>query len=289
MRGDDDQIEADPVAGRYLRRPNPGRFEHHGSQFDISGPFNVPRPPQGHPVIFQAGDSDQGREFAAATADAIFSRHGTVHAGRQFYADVKGRMARYGRLPNELKILPAATFVLGDTETEAEERAAFVRRQQVSGPTAILFLEHVWNQDLSGFDPDGPLPDFDPDPTAPTIIRGRANVVKDPLQTAKEYRELAEAKKLSIRELMIEVTGRASFVGMPAQVAEQIDRNVQVDAADGFILVPHVTPGGLDEFADKVVPLLQERGHYRSDYRGPTLRDNLELPPARPASHYPRA
>jgi hypothetical protein len=97
---------------------------------------------------------------------------------------------------------------------------------------------------------------------------------------------VAEAKKLSIRELMIEVTARPSFVGTPAQIAEQIDTYVQVDAADGFILVPHVTPGGLDEFADKVVPLLQERGHYRDEYTGSTLRDNLGLPPARSASRY---
>jgi len=283
---DDDEIVADPVAGTFLRRPRPGRFEHHGAQFDIAGQFNVPRSPQGHPVIFQAGDSDEGREFAAATADAIFSRHGTLDDGQAFYTDVKRRLARYGRSPDELKILPAATFILGDTEDEAAERAVLVRRQQVSGPTAILFLEHVWNRDLSQLDPDGPLPDFDPDPTAPSIIRGRANVAKDPFQTAKEYRELAAAKNLSIRELMIEITARPSFVGTPAQIAEQIDTYVQVDAADGFILVPHVTPGGLDEFADKVVPLLQERGHYRDEYTGSTLRHNLGLPPARSASRY---
>ena len=123
----------------------------------------MPRSPQGHPVIFQAGDSDTGREFAAADADCIFTRHGTIEAGQGFYQDVKGRLARYGRSPEELKILPAATFVLGDTEAEAQERAALIRRQQVSGPTAILFLEQVWNRDLSAYDPDGPLPDGRPD------------------------------------------------------------------------------------------------------------------------------
>ena len=100
--------------------PSQGDFAHHGRQFDISGRFNVPRSPQGHPVIFQAGDSDTGREFAAADADCIFTRHGTIEAGQRFYQDVKGRLARYGRAPDELKILPAATFVLGDTEAEAD-------------------------------------------------------------------------------------------------------------------------------------------------------------------------
>jgi FMN-dependent oxidoreductase (nitrilotriacetate monooxygenase family) len=279
----DDAIAADPSTSTYLRQARPGTFEHHGSQFDIAGRFTVPRSPQGHPVIFQAGDSDEGREFAAATADAIFSRHGTLEEGQKFYIDVKRRLARYGRAHDELKILPAATFVLGETEADAQERAAFVRRQQVSGPTAILFLEHVWNRDLSNYDPDGPLPDIDPDPGENTIAKGRASVrlYRDPLQTAREWRELAQGKDLSIRELMIEVTARQSFIGTPAQLAESINRLVQEDAADGFILVPHVTPGGLDDFAESVVPLLQERGTYRADYNGTTLRDHLDLPPAR--------
>ena len=107
---------------------------------------------------------------------------------------------------------------------------------------------------------------------------------RDPLATARQWRELAEAKNLSIRELIIEVTGRQNFIGSPATVAGQINDFVQADASDGFILVPHVTPGGLDEFADKVVPLLQERGVFRTDYTGPTLRDHLGLTtPASPA------
>jgi FMN-dependent oxidoreductase (nitrilotriacetate monooxygenase family) len=283
---DDDAILADRSTGRFLNQARPGVFEHHGSQFDIVGRFTVPRSPQGHPVIFQAGDSDEGREFAAATADAIFSRHGTLEEGQRFFADVKRRLARYGRTYDELKILPAATFVIGDTEDDALERAASIRRQQVSGPTAILFLEHVWNRDLSGYDPDGPLPGIDPDPGEHTIAKGRASVrlYRDPLQTAKDWRELAQAKNLSIRELMIEVTARQSFIGTPTQVAERIDYLVQEDAADGFILVPHVTPGGLDDFADRVVPILQERGTFRSDYTGSTLRDHLELPLPRRAS-----
>jgi FMN-dependent oxidoreductase (nitrilotriacetate monooxygenase family) len=282
---DEDALVIDPGSGRYLRDPSPGTFAHRGAQFDIAGQFTTSRPPQGHPVIFQAGDSNEGREFAAATADAIFSRHGTLHDGQSFYADVKGRLPRYGRSPDELKILPAATFVLGDTEAEAQEKAVAVRRQQVSGPTAILFLEHVWNRDLSAYDPDGPLPDIDPDPGENVIAKGRASVrmYTDPLETAKQWRERAAAKNLSIRELMIEMTARQSFIGTPAQVAQQIDTSVQSDAADGFILVPHVTPGGLDDFADLVVPLLQERGSFRREYAGSTLRDHLELPPARRA------
>ncbi len=230
-------------------------------------------------MIFQAGDSDEGREFAASSADAIFSRHSQLADGQAFYADVKRRLARYGRHPDQLLILPAATFVLAGTDAQARELAREVRLQQVSGQTAIKFAEQLWNRDLPGLDPDGPLPDFDPEPGENTIARGRASVrmYRDPVAIARQWRARAEAEKLSLRELIIEVTGRQSFVGSAATVAAAINESVQADASDGFILVPHITPGGLDEFADTVVPLLQERGVFRTEYTGRTLREHLGL------------
>ncbi|MEJ2858915.1 MULTISPECIES: NtaA/DmoA family FMN-dependent monooxygenase [unclassified Saccharothrix] len=254
-----------------------GDFAHRDEHFDISGKFDLPRSPQGRPVVLQAGDSEEGREFAAAKADAIFSRHATLVEGQAFYADVKRRLAKYGRTPEQLKVLPAATFVLGDSDAEAQELAHEVRRQQVSGQTAIKFLEQLWNRDLSEYDPDGPLPEVDPVVGENTIARGRASVRqhRDPLATAREWRELAAAKKLSIRELIIEKTARQTFIGTASGVAAQINELVQADASDGFILVPHVTPGGFDVFADTVVPLLQERGVFRADYAGSTLRSHL--------------
>lgn len=275
-----DEVVADRETGRFLTHADVGAFAHHDRHFDIEGRFSVPRSPQGRPVIFQAGDSDEGREFAAARADAIFSRHSGLEDGRAFYADVKGRLARHGRTPDELKILPAATFVLGDTAAEAEERAREVRLAQVSGATAIRLLEQLWNRDLSAYDPDGPLPDIDPEPGENTVAQGRASVRmhKDPVATAREWRARAEAEGLSIRELMAEVGSRAAFVGTPQQVADEIDARVQADAADGYILVPHVTPGGLDQFADTVVPILQDKGVFRTEYAGTTLREHLGLP-----------
>ena len=274
-----DEIVADKESGTFLADPDVGRFQHRVSQFDIAGQFNVPRSPQGRPVIFQAGDSEEGREFAASSADAIFSRHSTLEAGRAFYTDVKGRLARHGRGRDELLILPAATFVLGDTDADAQEKAALIRRQQVSGQTAIKFLEQLWNRDLSDHDPDGPLPEIDPLVGENTIARGRASVRmhRDPLDVARQWRELAAAKNLSTREVIIEVTGRQSFIGTPSKVAETINEFVQTDASDGFILAPHLTPSGIDEFADSVVPLLQERGVFRTEYQGTTLRDHLGL------------
>ena len=272
---------ANPDSGQFVARPDAGAYGHHDDHFDISGRFNVPSPPQGRPVIFQAGDSHDGREFAASSADAIFSRHGTLEDGKAFYEDVKGRLAKYGRRRSDLLILPAATFVLGDTDAEAQDKAHEVRRQQVSGQTAIRFLEQLWNRDLSHYDPDGPLPQEDPDLGEHTIARGRASVRRhdDILATARAWREKAEAEHLSIRELIIEVTARQNFIGSPQTIAETINDYVQQDASDGFILVPHITPDGLGPFVDRVVPLLQERGVFRTDYESTTLRDNLGLRP----------
>ncbi|MFE7107311.1 NtaA/DmoA family FMN-dependent monooxygenase [Streptomyces sp. NPDC057575] len=253
----------------------PRSFTHRGQHFAIEGEFTVPRSPQGHPVVIQAGDSTDGREFAASTADIVFTRHGTLESGRAFYADVKARLAKYGREPKELKIMPGVTFVLGDSDAEAQERAAEIRLQQVSPQNALLALEQIWGRDLSSYDPDGPLPDIDPDPGS-SVVQGRVGP-GDVLAVAARWRALSKEKGLSIRQTVIETTGRQSFIGSPRTVAEQLTEFVAADAADGFILVPHLTPGGLDDFVDRVVPLLQERGVFRSEYTGPTLRSHLGL------------
>ncbi|MFF8965284.1 NtaA/DmoA family FMN-dependent monooxygenase [Streptomyces globisporus] len=251
-------------------------FAHEGPQFTISGEFTVPRSPQGHPVVIQAGDSSEGREFAASAADIIFTRHGTLEAGRDFYADVKGRLAAYGREADSLKIMPGVTVVVGDNDAEAQEKAAEIRRQQVSPQNAILAAEQIWGTDLSAYDPDGPLPDIDP-VTDSGITRGRV-LHGDPSAVAARWRALAEAKGLSLRGTVIETTTRQSFIGSPRTVAAELTAFVDERAADGFILVPHLTPGGLDDVVDRVVPLLQESGAFRSEYTGSTLRSHLGLP-----------
>ncbi|GAA1713446.1 NtaA/DmoA family FMN-dependent monooxygenase [Nonomuraea bangladeshensis] len=271
-----DAVTADRAAGRFLRDADAvGEVRFHGEHFDVEGRSTVPRSPQGRPVIIQAGDSDEGREFAAGHADVIFTPHGSLEDGRRFYADVKRRLSRYGRRPDQLKIMPGATFALGDTEEEAAANAAAIRRAQVGPQTAIAFLEQVWGRDMSAYDPEGPLPDIEPDLSG-GVSQGRV-AIKDRAAVAAKWRALAEEKHLSIRELVIEVTGRQTFVGTPESVARQIDEHVQAEAADGFILVPHLTPGGLDDFVDRVVPILRERGAFRTHYTGSTLREHLEL------------
>ncbi|MEV6612426.1 NtaA/DmoA family FMN-dependent monooxygenase [Streptomyces sp. NPDC051051] len=271
----DGDVRADAEAGEFVR-PAAGRFTERGRHFDVSGRFTTPRGPQGHPVIIQSGESGEGREFAASDADVIFSKYNRLDQARAFYRDVKGRLARYGRAPDDLKIVPTATAVVADTDEEAAAYADEITRAQVGPQTAIAHLEAVWGRDLSAYDPDGPLPAIDPEPDS-LVLKGHSVFRKGRGETARQWRKLAAERGLSIRELVIEVSGGQTFVGSPSTVADAIDHFVQSDGADGFVLVPHLTPGGLDDVVDRVVPLLQEKGVFRTEYTGTTLRDHLGL------------
>lgn len=269
-----DELVLDQAAGAFARE-GAGAFADDGAHFTIRGRFGLPPSPQGRPVIIQAGDSDEGREFAASSADVIFSRHGTFEGGQTFYKDVKSRLAKYGRTDESLKIMPAVTVVVADTDAEALEKAAYIREQQVSGPTALVLAELLWGRDLSAYDPDGPLPAEDP-VVGSSVTQGRVGY-NDPFPTVSEWRAQAEAHGWSLRQTVINQQNRQTFVGSPTTVAEAVNRHVQENAADGFVLVPHLTPSGLDDFVDRVVPLLRERGVFRTEYAGTTLRDHLGL------------
>lgn len=275
-----DAVRADRAGGRFLADGAAGAFGHRGAQFDVRGRFTTPRSPQGSPVIVQAGDSADGRDFASEHAEVIFSRHSAFDEARSFYDDVKGRLAGWGRTEDSLKILPAVTFAIGDTQAEAEELAREVSLAQVTPRNAITVLEQLWGADLSGYDADGPLPAFDPgDGPEGTVAKGWAPRYPDAVRIARAWRERAEAEGLSIRELVIALTGRQSFVGTPSTIAAELDRYVQQRATDGFVIVGTTSPHGLDEFVDRVVPELQDRGVLRREYTpGATLRQNLGLP-----------
>jgi alkanesulfonate monooxygenase SsuD/methylene tetrahydromethanopterin reductase-like flavin-dependent oxidoreductase (luciferase family) len=242
----------------------------------------VPPSPQGRPVLFQAGDSDGGRELAARHADVVFSANTDYDKAVAYAADLRARLARHGRSADSLRILPGASVVLGDTPAEAQERARWITREQTTGPRAIAFLEQYWGKDLSGYDPDGPLPDIDPadgelDPSRGTIpIELRTGK----LERIAGWRKLSAERGLSIRDLVIEVTPRHNaFVGTPGQVADEWTRYVRDRAVDGFNLLPQLLPGTVEDIVDRLVPQLQERGVYRTAYEGSTLREHLELPP----------
>lgn len=274
-----DAVAADAATGEFLRPDGIERVRRSSRLFDVDAVFDVPVSPQGRPVIVQAGDSADGRDFATEHADVIFSLHTDFDDAREFYRDVKGRLAAHGRDEDSLKILPAATFVLGDTDAEARERSREIALAQVRPETAITYLEQIWNRDFSGYDADGPLPDVEPD-TGPESAQGFANRHAAIRGRITQLRRIAETEKLSIRDLVIRLTANHTFVGTPDHVAAEIDRYVQERATDGFTVVGHLSPHGLDEFTDRVIPLLQERGSYRRSYEdGATLHDLLGLAP----------
>ncbi len=236
---------------------------------------------QGRPVLFQAGDSDGGRELAARHADVVFSANTDYQKAVAYALDLRSRLARYGRSPDSLRILPGASVVLGDTPAQAAERAAWVRREQMTGPRAIAFFEQYWGTDLSGYDPDGPLPEIEPseaelDPSRGTIPIERRSGKRELIA---KWREQAAERGLSIRELALEVApGHTSFVGTPGQIADEWTRSVRTRAVDGFNITPHLVPSSLADIVDRLVPELQDRGVYRTEYRGTTLREHLDLP-----------
>ena len=270
---DDDAVRADADAGSM--GPAPDRtVEYHGSQFDVRGVATLPVSPQRHPVLLQAGDSSDGRAFGAKHADAMFTLHSALEAGRRYYADVKGRAAAHGRDPDRLKVFPprrssSATPRRGRRQSQAHPPPAGqpadgdrdARAGMAARPVRLRPRRPAARRRT------GRRPDHHPGPGAPWRPEGRRCEMAGP----------RAGRKARIRELVIAVTNRQQFVGTPAQIADEIDLHVQSDACDGFILVPHLTPRGLDEFVDRVVPLLQERGAFRTEYAGQTLRDHLGL------------
>ena len=272
-----DDIVADKATGRFLRRPDAGAFDHHGQQFDISGRCTVPRSPQGRPVIVQAGVSPDGRDFAAANADLIFSPYREREEATAFHRDINERVEKWGRTRGDVKIVPSVGIVLGDSADEARQRHEETVRQIYTPKTVRILAEQIWNRDLSDVDVESEVPSFGPDLDAPRYVNGRT-FLGDRGARVRELQEYAAAHRLNLRDAFIGLQAAPDFVGTPEQVAEALDDFVQQDASDGFVIGSPVVPTGIDEFVDKVVPLLQERGSLREDYEGSTLRSNLGIP-----------
>lgn len=252
----------------------------HGDLVDIEAVATMPRSAQGHPIIFQAGDSSEGRDFAARNADVIFSAHGTEFDDALAFADdIRSRLRAAGRHEDALRILPGTQIVIGDTEKEAVEKAEWVRRQQVTPATALALAGLIWNRDLRGYDADGPLPSEDPAPPDDSGAFG-AGRVKDAQATVAQWREASEAHGWSLRETVIRLGRRGGgHVGTPGGLADKFAHFVRHGALDGFNVSPYIVPDGLDDIVELLVPELQERGAYPTEYRGATLREHLGLRP----------
>ncbi len=261
----DDAFIRDQESGTYFDPKRLHVLNHEGEFFKVRGPLNVARPIQGWPVIVQAGASDAGRQLAAETAEVIFGAGGPMADSRSFYVDVKGRMVSIGRNPDHVKILPGAFVVVGDTVAEAREKRARLD-SLVHYDSAIASLSIMLGHDASGFDPEGPLP---PIPESNASKSGRERMI-----------ELARRENLTVRQLAQRVGGFAglAFVGTPGTIADQMEEWLLTEACDGFNIMFPYLPGGLDDFVDQVIPELQRRGLFRTEYEGRTLRENLGLP-----------
>ncbi|MGW6778913.1 LLM class flavin-dependent oxidoreductase [Brucella pseudogrignonensis] len=267
----DDAFIRDQESGIFFDPSKMHVLDHHGDDFNVRGPLNIARPVQGWPVIVQAGQSEPGRQLAAETAEVVFCAPRDIVESKKLYADLKSRLAAAGRAPSSLKILPAAFIVLGDSLEEAKRKRAKLD-SLVHYDSGIASLSIALGHDVSGFDPDDYLPQI---PETNASKSGRAQVLK-----------LAEEEKLTVRQLAQRYGGYSglAFVGTVESVADEMQKWLEEDASDGFTVVFPFLPQGLDDVAERLVPELQRRGIFRTDYEGSTLREHLGLP--RPSNRF---
>jgi FMN-dependent oxidoreductase (nitrilotriacetate monooxygenase family) len=271
---EDDAFLGDKASGRFVDTGKVHAIRHQGAHYAVEGPLTVPRSPQGRPVIFQAGGSEDGRELAAATADAVFSLAQTIADGAAYAGDLRARAARYGRGPDALVILPGLATVIGSTEAEARRRQDELW-DLVPVEYSLARLAGTLRIDPARLDLDKPLPDPLPLPADANHTMFLGTVA------------LARRDGLTVRQLLRALgggVGHRILAGTPEAIADDIEAWFRAGAADGFNLMPDVLPDGLETFVDAVVPILQRRGLFRRDYAGATLRDHLGL--ARPTSRY---
>jgi len=268
----DDAFLFDKENGLFLDGDKVRLLDHRGEHFSVRGPLNSARPPQGHPVIVVAGASESAMELAARTADVIFTVTDTKEAAQKFYADVKGRLAKYGRSEDELKVFPGASIFVGPTAQDAENLYRQLQ-ELIPESVGIQVLGKVVGMDLSNCSPEDPLPEL-PETVG---IRSFRNMLY----------ELSRRDGLNIRQLyqrVLPARGHVLFKGDAKQVVDEMESWYRDKACDGFNVVAPYLPGGLEAVVDHVIPELQRRGLFRTEYEGTTLRDSLGL--KRPANPY---
>ena len=274
---DDDAVLADKEAGVHTDPDKIQVLNHRGKHFQVRGPLTVGRSPQGRPVIVQAGSSGPGIALAAAYAEAVFTAQRTLEEGQAFYRELKAATAAAGRNPEHVKILPGIVPIIGDTEEDA-----LARERQLD---ELLVHEHALQQlsddigiPADQIDLDAPLPE---DIRPPSDIEG--NRTRYELTVA-----FARRDNLTVRQILSRLgggRGHRTLAGTAEQIADSIEEWFTNGAADGFNVMPAAMPSGLEAFVDQVVPILQERGLFRHEYEGSTLRDHYGLPvPARSAA-----
>ncbi|MBB6731660.1 LLM class flavin-dependent oxidoreductase [Cohnella zeiphila] len=263
---EDDAFVRDKESGVFFDPAKMHRLNHKGTYFSVEGPLNIARSKQGQPVIFQAGSSESGKNLAAKEADAVFTGHESIEEAKAFYSDVKNRTVAYGRSRDDIVILPGIGPIIGSTEEEAERKYEEIANL-VSIDKALDYLGRFFeHHDFSQYPLDEPFPDIGD--LGSNSFRSGTDKIK---RTAKE-------QGLTLRQVALRsATPRGPFVGTPEKIADLIQRWHEEEAADGFI-VHSAFPRGLDDFVEQVVPILQRRGIYRTEYESDTLRGNLGVP-----------
>lgn len=272
---EDDAFVRDKEAGVFFDPAKMHALNHEGEFFSVKGPLNIARSKQGQPVIFQAGASEVGKDYAAKQADAIFTGHETLEEAVAFYEDVKRRAAAFGRYPDNVLVFPGIGPVIGSTEEEAERKYQEVV-DLVSPANALLYLGRYFeHHDFSQYDLDAPFPEL-------------GELGRNSFQsTTDKIKQIAKERSLTLRQVALSVaTPRPVFIGTPEQVADRVQQWFEAGAADGFMVGSSV-PHGLEDFIEHVVPILQERGLFRTEYEEDTLRGNLGLPI--PANRYTKS
>lgn len=263
----EDAFLMDRESGRFFDPDGVQWLHHAGRHFTCAGPLCVARSPQGRPVMVQAGGSEVGRELAAETADMVYSVQSDFAAGQEFYADVKSRMVKYGRAPDELKIMPGIYTIVGESAQQAEDMYGALRSLVDEAQARALLGVCLGGADLSAYAFDGPVPEGLTTNAGTTHLATMLKIARD--------------RGLSLGELAMDVAaggyGHWAVRGTPSQIADQMEERFLGGAADGFNLMPATLPGGLEDFIRLVVPELQRRGLFRRDYEGRTLRDHLGL------------
>ena len=263
---DDDALLRDKAGGIYMDRDKVHFLNHEGEHFKVRGPLNITRSAQGWPVVAQAGSSEAGRELAAKTADVVFTAQTQIDEARAFYADVKARAARYGRSAEDIVIMPGITPVLGATMAEARERYEELQAL-LPDDLALQSMSHIsGGLDLSKFPLDGPLPELPPSNAAKAR---QALVVKTAREQNMTLRQIARHTAAAM--------GHRVLVGTAEYIADELEGWLKADAADGFNVICNHYPKPLDDFCQMVVPELQRRGVFRTEYTGTTLREHLGL------------
>ena len=262
----DDAFVRDVESGLYFDPEKMHVLNHKGKYLSVRGPLNIARPVQGWPVIVQAGASEDGRQLAAETAEAVFTGGGPLADGQKLYADIKGRMDKLGRNRDHLKILPGAFVVVGDSVEEAKEKRALLD-SKVHYDNAIASLSVQIGTDASGFDPDGQLP---PIPETNASKSGRQRLV--------DARRARQAHRAPARPARRRLWRFCRLSARRKTIADQMEEWLTMEGCDGFNIMFPFLPAGLDDFVDRVVPELQKRGIFRNEYEGRTLRENLGLP-----------